>query len=546
MNIIKKFGTTKPFIASILIACILILYNIPLLIATPSGNLLMDIVALAILTIVTSLVIYILSINTILVRIVTIPLALISSVFLYFILFYKIKIYPPIMTAIFETETTEALELLSVNLVLWIGVFGLIPSYIIIKLTKNIGSSKRNRIIFISLLLIFGVFLKFDIGTTYTTLKPIAKNFNRVYPALHPSYVFNKHLPFSYIYNTKLHISRSLNYITQKKKDITAKYQFSLENKKNNDVFFVLVIGESARADRFSLNGYKRNTNPLLAGQKNLISYKDFHSLGTSTMEAVPHIFVRDLKSKTRDEVKETSFIHILNSLGFKSFWLSCWRSRMDSLIYDIALESNVTAYAPHIETYNSNNTDPDSLLYDQALLEPLKQTLEGNKNGLIVLHTRGSHIAYYNRTPEKFRIYSPACSDHCLSDPRALSNSYDNTILYTDFFLNEVINSLKDKNAIFLYLSDHGESLGENGIFSHAAAFETAPKEQTHIPMIWWASDKFLSSQENSEKFTQIKNNLNKFVDQSYVFHSVLDCMGVKSNAIDKNKSLCNRQLRN
>ena len=124
------------------------------------------------------------------------------------------------------------------------------------------------------------------------------------------------------------------------------------------------------------------------------------------------------------------------------------------------------------------------------------------------------------------------------------LNNTYDNTIIfiYTDFFLNEIIKILEDKNAILLYLSDHGESLGEKGVFGHSAPFEKAPKEQLHIPMIWWASDKFLSNSSNFKKFLQIKNNSDKYIDQNYIFHSVLDCIGVKSNAININKSICSK----
>ena len=303
----------------------------------------------------------------------------------------------------------------------------------------------------------------------------------------------------------------------------------------------MLVVGESARAKRFSLNGYNKNTNPFLSKQENLVSYTNCYALGTSTVPAIPHIFIRDFKLKKSDNIKETSFIHILTHLGFESFWLSRWRSKSKTLIYDISLEANITAYAPHIAVYN-NKTTKDVLLYDHALLAPLKETLKNNSNGIIILHTKGSHSNYYYRTPQKFHKYSPICKDNCINNISSLNNTYDNTIVYTDFFLNEVINILKHKNAILLYISDHGESLGENGIFGHTAPFETAPKEQIHIPMIWWASDKFLSIQSNLEKFTQIKNNFKKHIDQSYIFHSVLDCIGVESTAINKNKSLCRK----
>jgi KDO II ethanolaminephosphotransferase len=104
------------------------------------------------------------------------------------------------------------------------------------------------------------------------------------------------------------------------------------------------------------------------------------------------------------------------------------------------------------------------------------------------------------------------------------------------------VITILKNKKAILLYISDHGESLGEGGVYAHNAPLDKAPKEQTHIPMIWWASDKFLSNPVNAVRFANIRANALKYVDQSYVFHSVLDCLGIQSSCINKNKSVCTR----
>jgi len=538
-----KFKSPKPFVASLIIACMLTCYNIPMFIATSSTTWVSDVGTLFVLAAVTSLIIYLLSINVLLVRLLTVPLVIVNSAFLYFILFYKIKIYPPLMSAIFETETTEAIELLSVKLVFWIAIVGLIPAYLIIRLTRNINVSKQRRVIFHCVLVTLTVLLHFNIWNTYSSVRPVAKNFKHSYPFLQPSYAFNRYLPYSYIYNTKLHIARSLNYISQKKNDIIRKYSFKLASKENKNTFVVLVVGESARADRFSLNGYEKNTNPRLSLNKNIVSYTDCHSLDTSTVPAIPHIFIRDLRAKKMTEQKETSFLHVLKHLGFRTFWLSCWRTRPDTLIYDISLEANVTAYAPHIETYNSNATDK-TLLYDHALLEPLKETLRKNKNGMIVLHTKGSHGGYYHRVPKDFHGYAPTCKDNCIGDLPSLNNTYDNTILYTDFFLNEVINILRDKDAILLYVSDHGESLGEDGMFSHSAPIETAPKEQTHIPMIWWASDKFLSKPANLDRFAQIKANVSKPVDQGHIFHSILDCIGIESEAVNKNKSVCRGQL--
>ena len=538
MNIIKNFKTPKPFITSIIIACILVGYNIPVFLVQPSHNWLIDFGALLLLITISSSTIYLLSINKLLVRIITIPLVLISSAFLYFILFYKIIIYPPIIEAIFATDTNEALELFSLNAILWVSIFGLLPSYLILKLTKNINEAKKSKLILLTTIISVVTLFYFNICNIDSNLKPLRKNFTKDYPILETSYSFNKYLPYSYIYNAKFYFAKKRNYLAQKKINLLSKYKFTLPTKANKNSFLVIVIGESARADRFSLNGYKRNTNPLLSTQKNLASYTNAHALDTHTRGALPHIFLRDLKLKKADKKKESTFLPIFKSLGFKTFWFSNWRTQGTQSMYSLSLEADTIAYIRHLARYSSDPTN--KIFYDQILLSPLKETVEKNKAGVIVLHTKGSHVTYYNRAPKKFHIYQPTCTSTCTSDLTSLNNAYDNTIVYTDFFLNEIINILKNKDAMLVYISDHGQSLGENGLFIHAAPFETAPKEQTHIPMILWASDKFLSNKKNSAKFEQIKSNFDKYVDQSYIFHSVLDCMGVKSNAIDKNKSIC------
>ena len=436
------------------------------------------------------------------------------------------------MMAIFQTESGEALELISISLVAWIAIFGCLPAYLIIKLTKGINSNRRCRFIFIAVLVCIAILVKFSVlhGLLFAL-----KQMKRDNQFLHPSYVFNKHLPYSYIYNSRIYLTRMIRHASQYKTDLTAQHTFMLKEKENQGTHFVLVVGESARADRFSLNGYRNNTTPNLSRINNLVSFDDCHALDTSTLKAVPHIFRYELQNKANKDIRETSLIHIFKHVGFKTFWFSCWQSQPSSVLYDIASEADLVAYATGLWTYNSGDTQ--ILAYDHALLNPLKETIKTNKESFIVLHTKGSHASYKKRLPQNSQLYNVS---YGRISEKSLSETYDDTIRYTDKFLSDVIDILKNEKAMLLYISDHGESLGENGVYAHSAPMEIAPKEQRHIPMMLWVSDKFLASPVNLAKFKSIKNNTHAYVDQSYVFHSALDCMGIQSNLINQHKSIC------
>jgi len=160
------------------------------------------------------------------------------------------------------------------------------------------------------------------------------------------------------------------------------------------------------------------------------------------------------------------------------------------------------------------------------------------------VLGTMGSHREYFSRYPEDHAVYKPDMGGSL----EAIGNAYDNTVLYLDKFIDALATKLNDKNAIVIYVSDHGESLGENGVFLHGAPFNNAPKEQTNVPMIVWMSDKFVM--ENPEKHQNIQQwaHANRQyiepLSHDHLFHSLLDCAGIQSasNGIDSALSVCAR----
>jgi len=254
----------------------------------------------------------------------------------------------------------------------------------------------------------------------------------------------------------------------------------------------IMVVGETARADRFSLNGYQRETNPLLAKQ-DVVSLSNVSSCGTSTGVSVPCMF-SSLGRKGYDKEKALNQQNALDVL-FDNGVQILWR--------DNNSDSKGVATRMHYEDFKSPTLNPvcEGECRDIGMLSGLDKYIAARrgKDILIVLHQMGNHgPEYYRRYPKEFEKFKPMCMTGELQDctQEEIDNSYDNAILYTDYFLSNVIDLLKkydDTHATaMLYVSDHGESLGEKGFYLHAAPYMIAPKEQTHVPAIVWIGKNF------------------------------------------------------
>ena len=254
----------------------------------------------------------------------------------------------------------------------------------------------------------------------------------------------------------------------------------------------IMVVGETARADRFSLNGYSRLTNPRLSKQ-DIISFSNVSSCGTSTSVSVPCMF-SSLGRKDYEKKKalaQENLLDVLNKHGVAVLWR------------DNNSDSKGVATRIRYEDFKTPTMNPmcNGECRDVGMLSKLEAYIDANKDKdmLIVLHQMGNHgPEYYRRYPKEFERFKPACQTGELRDctKQEIDNAYDNAILYTDYFLSEVITFLKkyDDNyeTAMLYVADHGESLGERGIYLHAAPYMLAPKEQTHVPVILWTGKSF------------------------------------------------------
>ncbi|MEN9895215.1 MAG: Phosphoethanolamine transferase eptA [Pseudomonadota bacterium] len=294
------------------------------------------------------------------------------------------------------------------------------------------------------------------------------------------------------------------------------------------------VIGESARPDHFGLYGYNRNTTPLLAKENNVIAFSDVKSCGTLTLVSVPCFMTRETPKTLGLSRQEKSFVSIFKALGFQTTWISeqAEFSGINTIVASIAKEADDVLF-------QENNLSHDVKKFQDLYLRGLRNKQNAN---LQVFHMNGSHFPYQWMYPEEFRLFTPTCSSNKIQiqdcPHEALINSYDNTIVFTDYFLNRVIDSLRDQNAIMIFVSDHGEYLGEKGKYLHGQ--ETDDAEVRQVPMIWWASDLYKTY--NPEKVQALLSHSHDTLSHDNIFHSVLDCANIRSSVIDLKLSLCQK----
>jgi lipid A ethanolaminephosphotransferase len=299
----------------------------------------------------------------------------------------------------------------------------------------------------------------------------------------------------------------------------------------------VLVVGETARAANFSLNGYGRPTNPKLA-RRDVLSFSNVSACGTSTAVSLPCMFL-DVGRAGFDgalALRREGLLDVLQRAGFAVRW----RDNNSGC-------KGVCDRVPHEDL--SGLQVPDLCrggeCYDEILLHGLQAYLDRlDRDAVIVLHMKGSHgPAYFRRYPPEFEFFSPACNtvdlDRCARED--IVNAYDNTLRYTDHVLSHTIELLW-RNAsrfdtVMLYVSDHGESLGENGLYLHGIPYALAPREQTHVPMLLWLSEGLRRRLDID--MDCLKARQREPLSHDNVFHSVLGLSNVRTALYHRQRDL-------
>ena len=302
----------------------------------------------------------------------------------------------------------------------------------------------------------------------------------------------------------------------------------------------VLVVGETARAENFSLNGYSKNTNPKLS-QQDILNFSQVSSCGTATAVSVPCMF----SGMPRKEYEERLASHreglldIAQRAGYQVTWIdnnSGCKGTCDRV-------NQFKIPEPLQQKWCKDKECFDDILIDsfKAYLATIPQ--DDNRPRLIVLHQMGSHgPAYYKRVPAQFKVFKPTCDTNAIQgcSREALLNTYDNTLLYTDYVLDSLIETLKNTTkyqTALWYLSDHGESTGESGMYLHGAPYAIAPTQQTHIPMLMWFSTVW--QHQAKQQIKCLAQQGRQELSQDNLFPTMLSLLDVKSKVIDPNNDM-------
>ncbi len=451
---------------------------------------------------------------------VLITLLLLSAACAYFMDSYHVIIDDVMIDNILKTDTAEAFDLLSIKQFLYVLFLGVLPAIWVYRVPISHPPLKKailSKTLLIGALLLIAVITILSLGGFYAS-------FFREHKALR-----NYANPSYYIYSVGKYLSEQFGGETQIFTPIGLDAQIRSADPDRELIIF--IVGETARADHFSLNGYDKKTNPRLE-KENIINFDNVWSCGTSTAISVPCIFSLDGRADySRNKARMTgNLLDVAQHVGANVLWL------------DNNSSSKGVADRSKYQSYKTPENNPicDSECRDVGMLAHLQAYIDSHPTGdiFIILHQMGNHgPAYYKRYPKEFEKFTPVCQSNQLEQcsREEINNAYDNAILYTDFFLSETIKLLKRNNndfeAALLYVSDHGESLGENGLYLHGLPYMLAPDSQKHVPMLMWFGDNFDS---NEVDLDLLKQKSSQKYTHDNIFHTILGLLEINSEIYD------------
>lgn len=445
-----------------------------------------------------------------------------SAAAAYFMDSYGIAIDTVMMQNVLETNPGEAGALLTPRLLAYLLGLGLLPAVLVccwpVRYRRWLPG------VFDKALTVLGCVLLIAIaaGSFYSTYAPIFRQQDKLTHFINPT---------NYLYASaqlvKQRYAIKQDVAVQKIGEDAQLNPAAQQRAKKQLMIF--VVGETARADHFSLNGYDRDTNPELA-RLDVLDYTQVHSCGTSTAVSVPCMFSMFTRHDYTDKKGKTyeGLLDVLQRAGTQVLWLD---NNSDC--------KGTCLRVPHQDIPKSQPSPfcDGKRCLDEALLVGLQPYVDSLKdNAIIVLHADGSHgPEYYDRYPPAQERFTPVCHTNQLGSctQEQLVNVYDNTLLYTDHFLAQVVKFLQanqDKyDTSMIYISDHGESLGENGMYLHAAPYAIAPQAQIHVPMVMWFGNGTLPAAGIERDCLAAKRD-QPDLTQDYMFHSVLGLFGVQT----------------
>ena len=476
----------------------------------------MPIVAISVMNIITTLASF-LKLD----RVVISLFILLSASAQYFIWNFGVVIDRSMITNILDTTPAESFALLSGEMIAVLGLSGVLAVFVAwwVKIRKPAtrwrGAAMRLLNIAVSALLIILVAALFykDYASVFRNNKELVKSLSpsNSIVALNSWYAHNRmdNLPLVKI-----------------GEDARQKPVMHSGPRKN---LTIVVLGETSRAGNFSLGGYDRETNPRLQ-QDDVVYFPKTTSCGTATAVSVPCMFSNMPRAHYDEELAhhQEGVLDILQRAGVQVLWNDNDGGCKGAC--DRVPHQNVT------ELHLSGQCI-DGECYDEVLFHNLDSYIDNLKqDGIIVLHTIGSHgPTYYNRYPAEFKKFTPTCDTNEIQSctQQQLTNTYDNTILYVDYVVDKAIKLLQSKQDKFttslVYLSDHGESLGEDGVYLHGLPYSIAPDTQKHVPMLLWLSPDYQQRYGVSSQCLQ-QQAKTKDYSQDNLFSTLLGLLGVST----------------
>ena len=421
---------------------------------------------------------------------------------------------------VLETNRAEALELINLPVIAFVAVVGFLPALLVLRLPKV---QRR----FPAAVLHKGV-------ATLVALTLVAGSLFAGQKEMFS--VIRNHREMRHMIAPLNIISATYSYTRDKLESPTEFTELALDahhvsasSSGRRPTVHVLMVGETARAANFSLNGYHRDTNRELQ-QHTGVTFLKASSCGTATAVSLPCMFsIQDKAGFDRELSRnQDNLLDIAARAGIQVYWIDNGNGCK-------GICSRITNRDVHKSTVS--RICPDGECFDEMLVSTLDDIVStATADTLVVLHQLGSHgPAYYRRYPDEYRIFRPDCRSPSFGDCSTdeITNAYDNTIAYTDHVISAAIDVLSKHSdtvsASLIYVSDHGESLGEHNLFLHGMPYKFAPAEQTHVPLITWLSSNAIKDQEMKPGCDLHANS--KPVSHDNLFHTELGLLAIKTS---------------
>ena len=423
---------------------------------------------------------------------------------------------------IFHTDLKEASELLSASMLGDVIVYGCLPALLVSRIDlqrRTMGRALRVRAFFmLAAMLTAGACLLI----AFQDLSALMRNQKEVRYLITPA---------NFIVSALRVAASETGEIKLPHLPVGADAVVATGSGNGKPRLLVIVVGETARAANWGLSGYRRQTTPELAAS-GVINFPRVTSCGTNTEVSVPCMF-SPFGRRNYDERqirRHESVLHVMEHAGIKTLW-------RDN-------QSGCKGVCEGLEVQRPEDRRDARLCegkhcFDEILLAGLEPELHKHRRDLvIVLHQLGNHgPAYSQRYPDAYRRFTPTCDDSDLGkcSREQIVNSYDNALLYTDHFLAQAIQRLQAQDthdAALVYVSDHGESLGEKGVYLHGLPYAIAPREQTEVPMLMWLSPGFAAASAIDDACLRTRSA--QPASQDNLFHSMLGLMQVQTSVYD------------